>query len=181
MNAARGALRPCSSNGMCQDGVRVLPDRGRCVAVVCRLRCIRFFKETCCLRQRASNQQQRVFSFPTFSLTICRCRVQPIRTAAPPGGLTAEHSRLSTHPRATRARLFLLTEGCLARRMSAVESHSFRWQRARCIRSFLERAHADVNGADRSVELASDCRCFNARREKFAKLLVFNRRPRTTC
>jgi hypothetical protein len=143
------------------------------------------FKETCCIGQRASNQQQ--WSLISDILAHCadvaergcrgshtngRSAGRPDSRALPP----------STYPRATRARLFLLTDGCLAAlRVGAVEIHSLGWKRAYSKKCFLEHAHAGVNGPDGSVELSSDCRCFKAQCETLAKLFVVSSRPRTTC
>ncbi len=104
-----------------------------------------------------------------------------IRTAAPSGGLTAEHSRLFHLPQGGACSAVPIDGRLSCSPHERGRSHSFGWQRARCKRNFFERAHAGVNGADGSVELASDCRCFNAQCEKLAKLFVLSRRPRTTC
>lgn len=160
------------------------PGRGRRVVFVCRLRCI------CTSKKRAAfgsahliNRYGSLISDilahrPDVAKRGCRGSHMNGRSAGRPDSRALPPS---TYPRATCARLFLLTDGCLARRVGAVESYSLGWQRAYCKKCFVEHAHAGVNGSDGSVELASDCRCFKAQCEKLAKLFVLSSPPRTTC
>jgi len=79
----------------CQDGFRALPDHDRCIAIGCRLHWICSSKERTALDGAylgpAPNLQLGEVVLVRPICLVAGFRAQPMRTAAPPRGPTAEH------------------------------------------------------------------------------------------